>query len=106
MLPSYCSDPGQFIDSWGGCKDCETSNQYWDPTWGRCDKCPGKSFSQHNYGDDCVIDCPNRNFGENVGRCCNDEEIYTDIGKTRYGHQYGACCPKTRPTWDGSKCVP
>ena len=99
-----CSDEGQFYDSWGICHDCSNTTQY----WGSCssNKCPGKSFSKYDYSDQCVIDCPNRNFGENVGRCCEDNEVYTDIGIKRYGHQYGACCPKTRPNWNGSKCVP
>jgi len=97
-----CTGDGYFYDSWGFCRKCEETSQY----WGNCSavKCPGITFSRYNYGDDCVIDCPN--YGDNVGRCCNAEEVYTHIGTKRYGHPYGACCPKTRPTWNGSKCVP
>ena len=89
-----------FVDSWGNCKQCDDNlTQY----WGDCSaqKCPGITFSRYDYWDQCVIDCPN--YGENVGRCCSDEEVYTHLG-TKYGHPYGACCPKTRPMWMGSQC--
>ncbi len=106
VLPNYCTGPNQVIDSWGNCITCGVDNSYWDPTWGDCALCPGISFSLYDYGDQCVIDCPKNNYGANVGRCCHDNEVYTDIGTRSYGHQYGACCPKTRPFWNGSACVP
>ena len=106
VLDNYCSGPNQFIDGWGSCYTCGEVNSYWDPDWGPCAQCPGISFSLFDYGDECVIDCPDNNYGRNVDRCCNSDEIYTDIGYSDYGHQYGACCPLTRPNWDGSKCIP
>ncbi len=99
-----CTGPGQFYDGWGQCITCGVQTSYWSSSG--CNKCPGISFSLYDYYDHCVIDCPNNNFGDNVGRCCTEDEVYTDIGFRPRGHQYGACCPATRPVWNGSKCVP
>ena len=97
-------DECDFIDGWGNCKKCEGLVQFWDHGYDCESPCEGMTFSPFDYYDDCIINCGAVGFGRNVDRCCHDDEIYTYIGESWEGHPYGACCPKTRPVWDGSTC--
>ena len=102
-----CTDFGQVRDEWGNCKTCESDIQYWSSS---CNLCPGKNFKKLTYSDNCelVSSCPE---GEHVGTCCPEDTVYVQTGtKKEYNatttYSTGVCCPKFRPVWDGSKCVP
>ena len=103
-----CEDFGQIRDRWGYCKDCDAIDQYWHA--GGCNLCPGKNFELTQYDDNCelVSDCPE---GTHWGFCCDADTVYVHTkwqavlsSSTKYSK--GVCCPKTRPVWNGSMCVP
>ena len=100
LCKGSCSAPGQFRDGWGQCSSCERIDNFFFTSCNS--KCPNRH--RERYYDGCVPNCE-IGFGWNTNRCCQDNEIYIQTNTSSYGN-WGQCCPKTRPNWNGSKCVP
>ena len=99
ILPKENCD---FLDKFGHCRICGKFTRFWANS---CQTpCEGVTFSFAEYYDQCVIDCGEKGYGDNVARCCTDNEVYNHIGTYSYGHPYGKCCPASRPVWNGSAC--
>jgi hypothetical protein len=93
-----CED-SYFIDDWGICRSCDEPDHFF--LYDCASVCPNRH--RERYFDDCVPNCES-GFGYNKNRCCSDDEVYIKTNTSSYG-DWGQCCPKTRPNWDGSKCI-